>query len=134
MFDTGCDESHRSVALMRSLSSEELGALHARVAQLSQEMPDAQLVGHREPFIPEGLSYLNAFYIQFRGSDGTLIVLTKCTPSIGISVFIEHSSEGDDTIELKWPAPTESNPYKEESEILWAETAVEYSQQPNVQR
>ena len=118
-FDVGCDETHRSVTLMRSLSQEQLSALHSRISELSKKGPDDQIFSSRKPFIPDDLKYLDAFYIRLWDDERTLVVLTKCTYSIGITLFVEHPPAGGGLIELKWPAPTDDNPYNEDTEILW---------------
>ena len=118
-FDTGCNEDHHSVALMRSLSQEQLGALHARVAELSLERPGEKLFSSSEPFMPGDLAHLGALYISFNSADSTLMVLAKCTPSIGVNLSFQHSETGNNSIELQWPTPTQDNPYNSDSDILW---------------
>lgn len=116
-FDTNCSEDSRPVALMRSLSQEQLADLNARIMALNKEYPYTQLTNHSEPFIPDDLKYLNARYISLNGSP--YIVLTKCNVSVGVDVSFHPSRDGRDTIELRWDAPNDQSPYRTESEILW---------------
>lgn len=116
MFDTNCREDSRPVALMRSLSQEQLADLNVRFKELEKEYPPySQLTNHREPFIPGDLKYLNARYIN----TGRYIVLAKCNVSVGITVFFEPSRAGQETIRLSWDNASSENPYGTGSEILW---------------
>ena len=119
MFDGNCGEDSRPVALMRSLSQDELADLNARIMALSKEYPDTLLTNDREPLIPEDLKYLHARYISFDWSP--YIVMAKCNVSVGVLVLFRPSKDGRDTIELSWYAPTDENPYMTGSEILWTD-------------
>lgn len=120
MWDGNCAENSRPVALARSLSQEQLADLHARVLELSEEYPDAQLTKFQEPYIPDDLNYLNARYITLE-ADYSYVVLAKCTPGIGVSLFFQQSRDGQAEIKLDWYDPTEERPHKSSSEILWTD-------------
>lgn len=115
MFDSNCREDSRPVALMRSLSQQQLAELNSRFKELEKEYPYSQLTNHREPFIPDDLEYLDARYIN----TGDYIVLAKCNVSVGITVFFKPSRNGEDTIELRWDNANAESPYGTGSEILW---------------
>ena len=118
MFDSNCSEDSRYVAIARSLSQNQLAGLNARIMELSEQYPYAQLTNHKEPYIPDDLEYLDALYIA-PGGDYPSIVLTKCNVSVGINLNFGPSRTGQDMIEINWYAPTDENPYKTGSEILW---------------
>lgn len=118
MWDGNCTESSRPVALARSLSQEQLADLNARIMELSEQYPYAQLTNHTEPYIPDDLEYLDALYIA-PGGDYPSIVLTKCNVSVGVDLNFGPSRTGQDLIELNWYAPTDEKPYQTGSEILW---------------
>ena len=118
MFDTDCGEDSRHVAIARSLSQDQLAGLNARIWELGEQYPYAQLTNHSEPYIPDDLDYLDALYIV-PGGDYPSVVLTKCNVSVGVNLNFGPSRTGQDTIKLSWYAPTDENPYQTGSEILW---------------
>ena len=118
MFDSDCSEGSRHVAIARSLSQEQLADLNARIWELSEQYPYAQLTNHSEPYIPDDLDYLDALYIVPGGAYPS-IVLTKCNVSVGVNLNFGPSRTGQNRIELNWYAPTDENPYMTGSQILW---------------
>lgn len=115
-FDANCTEDSHPVALARSLSQDQLADLNARVMELKEQYPYAQLTNFDEPFIPDDLKYLKARYVSFQFGD-PYIVLAKCNVSVGVTLWLHRSREGRDTIELTWDAVTDDTPSG--SEILW---------------
>lgn len=124
MFDGNCGEDSRPVALMRSLSQEQLAELNTRIAQIDaaieisgKGIQNTELTSYGDPFIPDDLNYLSANYMSFRYSD-PYIVLAKCNVSVGVTLYFEPSKNGKDTIRLEWENYNSEHPFRT-SEVLW---------------